>query len=37
MHVSQVNRILKKDFAPFETEARYFSDIEKDMEWFKNL
>jgi len=37
MHVSQVKRILKKDFKPFETGARYFSDIEKNVEWFKSL
>jgi len=37
LHVSQVNRILKEDFKPFQTGARYFSDIERDSNWFQKL
>jgi hypothetical protein len=37
LHVSQVNRYLKKGFKPYETKARYFSDIERDFQWFENL
>ena len=37
MHVSEVNRMLKNDYKPYETNARYFSDFEKDDEWFQNL
>jgi len=34
LHVAQVNRMLKKDFKPFQTNARYFSDFKRDKEWF---
>ncbi|OYQ50514.1 group I intron-associated PD-(D/E)XK endonuclease [Flavobacterium aurantiibacter] len=37
LHVSQVNRMLKKEFKPFLTNARYFSDFDKGKEWFMNL
>jgi len=37
MHVSTVNRILKDDYKPFETTARYFSELHKNMEWFTNV
>jgi hypothetical protein len=34
LHIAQVNRMLKNDYKPFETKARYFSDFEKDKQWF---
>lgn len=34
LHVAQINRMLKKDFKPFQTNARYFSDFKRDKEWF---
>ena len=37
LHVSQVNRMLMPGFSPFETGARYFSDIVRDKEWFTNI
>jgi len=36
MHVSTVNRILKKDYKPFKTTARYFSELTKNIDWFIN-
>ena len=37
MHVSQVNRMLKPGYIPFQTSARYFSDIVRDAEWFDTV
>jgi len=37
LHVATVNRYLKKDWKPFETNARYFGDYVRDKEWFLNL
>ena len=37
MHVSQVNRMLKPGYIPFQTNARYFSDIVRDAEWFDTV
>lgn len=37
MHVSQVNRMLKSGYKPFQTNARYFSDIVRDAEWFDSI
>jgi hypothetical protein len=37
LHVAQVNRMLKKDYKPFQTNARYFSDFKKDKEWFLTI
>ena len=37
LHVSQENRILKKEFKLFLTDAWYFSDFDKSEEWFMNL
>lgn len=37
VHISQVNRILSKDFIPFKTNARYFSDIIRNPKWFESL
>lgn len=37
MHVSQVNRMLAQDYTPFKTDALYFSDIEREAEWFNGL
>ena len=34
MHVSMVNRILKDDYKPFKTTARYFSELYKNIDWF---
>ena len=33
-HVSIVNRMLKDGYKPFETNARYFSQIIRDKKWF---
>jgi len=35
LHVAQVNRMLKKGYIPHKTNARYFSDLFRDKEWFK--
>lgn len=35
--VSTVNRMLKPNFIPFETKAKYFSDIERSDEWFLTI
>lgn len=37
--ISRIYRYLnyKKDYTPFETNARYFSDIVRDKNWFKEL
>ena len=37
MHVSTVNRMLMDGFEPYKTNARYFSDFERDHDWFVNL
>jgi hypothetical protein len=37
MHVSQVNRMLMPGYVPFQTNARYFSDIIRDAEWFYSI
>jgi len=37
IHVSQVNRMLAPGYVPFQTSARYFSDIVRDAEWFNIL
>lgn len=37
MHVAQVNRMLKKDYIPYKTNARYFNDFDRNLEWFLNL
>ena len=37
IHVSQVSRMLKPEYSPFETGARYFSDIERTAEWFDDI
>ena len=37
LHVAQVNRMMKKNFKPFETGARYFSEIVRDNNWFMEL
>jgi hypothetical protein len=37
MHVSQVYRMLAQDYTPFKTDALYFSDIEREAEWFNGL
>jgi hypothetical protein len=34
LHVSWVNRMLAPNFTPYKTNARYFSDIVRDTEWF---
>ena len=37
MHVSTVNRMLMDGFEPYKTSARYFSDFERESEWFENI
>jgi len=37
LHVSQVNRMLKRDYKPFLTNARYFSNFERRKEWFLKI
>lgn len=37
MNIATVNRMVKKDYKPYQTTARYFSDIFKDKEWFYEL
>lgn len=34
---STVSRMLKDDYTPFETCARYFSDFIREREWFLDL
>ena len=36
-HVSIVNRMLKDGYTPFETKAKYFSDILKNEQWFLTI
>lgn len=37
LHVAQVNRMLKEDYKPHETNARYFSDFYRTKEYFYEL
>ena len=37
LHVSQVSRMLKDDFEPFKSKAKYFSEFKKNKEWFDGL
>jgi hypothetical protein len=37
LHVSIVNRYLKKGFKPFKTSARYFSDFIRNKDWFYGI
>ena len=37
LHIATVNRIVADGFEPFKTEARYFSDFEREAEWFENI
>jgi len=37
LHVSQVSRMLKEDFKPFKSKARYFSEFKKDKAWFDGI
>jgi hypothetical protein len=37
LHVAQVSRMLKPDFKPFESKAKYFSEFKKNKEWFDGL
>jgi hypothetical protein len=37
LHISQVSRYLQDGYKPFQTETKYFSEIIRDAEWFKNL
>ena len=37
LNLAQVYRILKDDHQPHETNARYFSDFERDPNWFTGL
>ena len=37
LHVAEVNRMLKNDYKPYQTKARYFNQFLRDKEWFKNI
>lgn len=37
INISSVYRYLNNNYSPFETSARYFSDIVRDKNWFKEL
>lgn len=37
MSVTIVNRMIKPNYKPFQTKARYFSHFIRDKEWFDNL
>ncbi len=37
MHVATVNRMLKKGYRPHKTNAVYFSEIERNYEWFNQF
>lgn len=37
LHVSTVNRMCKKDFTPYKSNAKYFSDIIREKEWFVGM
>lgn len=37
IHVSTVNRYLKKGYKPFQTQARYFSNFIRGADWFLKL
>ena len=37
LHVATVNRIVADGFEPFKTSARYFSDFEREAEWFESI
>lgn len=37
LHVAVVNRMLQDGYKPYKTNARYFSDIIRDKEWFDDL
>lgn len=37
IHVATVNRMLQKDYEPYITNARYFSDIIRKEDWFDDL
>ncbi len=36
-HVSVINRMFKKGYSPHKTKARYFSDFNRNKEWFLSL
>ena len=37
MQIATVNRMCQPDYMPFKTNAKYFSDIIRDSEWFKEI
>lgn len=37
LHVAAVNRMAQEDYKPYESGARYFSDFEREPEWFSRL
>ena len=37
LNVSLISRIVKPNFVPFQTNARYFSDFERDSQWFHDF
>lgn len=37
LHIAAVNRMVREDYKPYETGARYFSDIERERDWFTAL
>lgn len=34
LNIATVNRMLQPGYSPFVTDARYFSDISREKEWF---
>ena len=37
IHQREVNRMFKDDYTPFISSAKYFSDYNRDLEWFQQL
>lgn len=37
LQIAVVNRMLQKEYIPYQTNAKYFSDIEREKEWFYEL
>lgn len=37
VHISTVNRMMKQDYKPFITQAKYPEDYERNKEWFDNF
>jgi DNA invertase Pin-like site-specific DNA recombinase len=37
LHVAQVNRMLKKGYKPYQTNAKYWSDYKRKKDWFYGI